>query len=176
MQKTLAALFMCLPLASYGAGSDDSTPPTPTETTTECKDGEIWDADTKACIKADDARLGDDARYEAVRELAYSGAYDRARLVLSTMEARDTRTLTYLGFIHRKEGNWDAALASYRDALAVDPGNILARSYMGQGFVINGEYDLAEAQYLEIIDRGGADTWAAEALRKALTSGDVLDY
>ena len=54
---------------AFAVGEED-TPPKPTETTKECPDGEIWDKDSKSCIKSSAAIIDDDQRYDAVRELA----------------------------------------------------------------------------------------------------------
>ena len=76
--STLALL--AFPFAAFAAGSDDTAPPTPTETTTQCKEGQVWDEKTKACVLPDDARLDDDTRFRAVRELAWAGRPETARL------------------------------------------------------------------------------------------------
>ena len=70
----------------------------------------------------------------------------------------DYRLLTYLGFTHRKMGNASTGLAYYQKALAVNPNNLLARSYMGQGYVASGNIELASAQLTEIRTRGGRGT------------------
>ena len=38
------------PFSVFAAGSDSTTPPTPTETTTTCAEGTIWDDKTKTCV------------------------------------------------------------------------------------------------------------------------------
>ncbi|CAN0605818.1 unnamed protein product, partial [Ectocarpus sp. 12 AP-2014] len=76
---SLAAVLTIAPMMALAVGGDDETPPTPTETMTECADGQIFDDTTQACVDAtDDNAFNDDARYDAVRELAYAGAYERA--------------------------------------------------------------------------------------------------
>ncbi|OYW48869.1 MAG: hypothetical protein B7Z31_14835, partial [Rhodobacterales bacterium 12-65-15] len=73
MRVFLAAALAFAPAFAFAAGSDDSEPPKPTETTTECARGEVWDEKTRTCIKAEGAGLTDDQRFGAVRELAYAG-------------------------------------------------------------------------------------------------------
>jgi len=112
-----------------------------------------------------------------VRELAYAGRYLDAQGVLRAMpDQTDDRVLTYWGFTHRKLGNLELANAFYEDAIARNPDNILARSYMGQGFVAEGRVDDAIAQWREIKARGGADSWAEVSLRDAIRTGITYSY
>jgi predicted Zn-dependent protease len=177
MRLTIAALFCALPLAAFAAGTDDTTPPTPTETTTVCTEGQVYDAETKACKNPQDASLNDDARFGAVRELAYAGRYTEARRVLAAMgEGESDRVLTYLGFVARKSGDVPAGMAFYARALDLNPDNILARSYMGQALVEQGDIASAARQLDEIRQRGGAGTWAEASLAMAVGSGQTFSY
>ncbi|MCY4335067.1 MAG: hypothetical protein OXC60_10390, partial [Litoreibacter sp.] len=134
MRLTTLALVACLtPAFALAAGSDSPTPPKTTKTSTECKAGQVYDEKTSVCVDKSSSLLGDDQRYEAVRELAYAGQYQRALGVLDVMEQTDSRVLTYRGFIARKTGNMDAAMTYYTAALEADADNLLARSYLGQG-------------------------------------------
>ena len=58
----------------------------------------------------------------------------------------------------------------------MNPDNLLARSYMGQGYVTEGRVDEAYAQLVEIRSRGGADGWPAEALETAIRTGVTTSY
>lgn len=170
------AIHLALTGAADAVGLEDELPPPTTPTTTECVEGQIYDDVSGTCVDAEKETLNDDQRYRAVRELAYAGAYDRARLVIaSATQANNPRFLNYRGFIARKEGHMDEAMAYYIAALDQDPDYILARSYMGQGLVTSGKLSAARAQLREIEARGGRDTWAYEALRRAL-SGIDSDY
>lgn len=165
------------PIFAFAAGSDNAEPPKPTETTTECKKGEVWDEKTKACLKADGATLDDDTRFDAVRELAYAGRPEEALAILATMhEGKTDRVLTYLGFANRKAGRVELGLEYYAAALAQNPDNILARSYLGQAYVGMGETGLARAELQEIRNRGGAGTWAETVLAEAVISGKTASY
>ncbi len=177
MKHALTALLICTPAFVWAAGSDDNTPPKTTATTTECKAPKIWDEKTKACVDAQESSLSDDQRYLAVRELAYAGALDRADAVLDSMDAQNSsRVQTYRGFIARKSGDFDGAMTFYAAALQIDPNNHLARSYMGQGLVKDGQFDAAADQLSEIRARGGRGTWAEHALNLALSSGKTFSY
>ncbi len=169
--RTLALMACTALLTSpaFAVGSGDETPPTPTDTTQTCEDGQIFDEKTKACVDADKQSFNDDDRYRAVRELAYAGEYDRALHVISSATIRkDARFLNYRGFILRQTGDMGGAMAFYAAALRSDPGYLLARSYMGMGLVQMGHLSAAKAQLAEISDRGGAQTWAYRALEDTI--------
>jgi len=177
MSKFALIVGLALPGAALAAGSDSPTPPTPTETTTKCKKTEIWDKKTKKCVAAQSGQLDNDTLYQAARELAYAGRPDDALVVLSVMtEGQTDRVLTYMGFANRKAGRVELAMKYYQEALAKNPDNILARSYMGQGFVAEGQLQLASAQLDEIVARGGAGTWPEQSLRHAIRTGQTYSY
>ncbi|WP_095590496.1 hypothetical protein [Actibacterium ureilyticum] len=162
--------------AALAAGSDSTTPPKPTETTTVCQDGQIFDAATKTCLDSKADLFDDTNRYEAAREMAYAGQYTEALTVLASAEnASDPRILNYKGFVNRKLGHSDLAMAYYTAALKVDPDYILARSYMGQGLVAEGDFVGARNQLIEIRARGGEGSWAEASLEQALM-GQVSDW
>ena len=164
-------VFLASP--AFAVGSNDSSPPVKTETTTTCEDGQIFDDKTKACVDADKQSFNDDDRYRAVRELAYAGEYQRALRVISMADnPKSSRFLTYRGFIHRQNGKMDQAMAFYTAALRADPDNVLARSYMGMGLAKMGHKGAAQAQLEEIAARSGQDGWAFTAL-KAVLDGEA---
>lgn len=174
MKHLILASALVLPFATTAAlaagGGEEKAPSKP-----KCEKGLIYDKKSKTCVTKD-SNLDVDSLYENVRELAYAGRYDDAQVVLSNMPADDDRTLTYLGFTNRKMGNTDAAMAYYNRALEVNPANILARSYMGQGFVEQGRLTEAVAQLRAIADHGGQGTWAEASLRTAIMDGKTSNY
>lgn len=177
MRMILAAALVSVPFAAFAVGSDDSEPPKPTETTTECEKGLVWDEKTKTCVKPEDQSLNDDQRFDAVRELAYAGRPDDALRVLAAMtEGETSRVMTYRGFLLRQTGQIEAGIAAYERALALDPANILARSYYGQLLVQMDEIALATDQLAEIRARGGAGTWAERALETAIKTGVTYTF
>lgn len=177
MRQIALALALTCPLPALAAGGMDEATPQPTETTTVCTDGEVWDADSDSCVAPQESRLDDDTLYRAARELAYSGQYGAAQQVLAAMsDPSDDRVLTYLGFTHRKMGDIDRGMAYYRAALEANPDNLLARSYMGEALAEVGETALARAQLSEIRARGGRGTWAEIALRLAIETGQSRAY
>ncbi len=199
--RILAIVAICAPTFAFAAGESSgpgttfSNPPKTTETTQDCfserqwdkekksyvrysqKVNGVWDAKLKKCIRPDQSSsLDTDTLYGAVREMAYAGRYESAQMVLSQMDQADDRVMTYWGFTHRKLGNMDLANTFYQDAITQNPDNILARSYMGQGFIEAGKTDEAIAQWREIVARGGEGSWAEASLREAIRTGLTYSY
>lgn len=155
--------------SALAAGSDSTQPPVKTETTQKCKHGKIWDIKKEKCVAAQSSGLSDDALYTAARELAYDGQYQNALQVLSVASNQnDPRILNYKGFALRKSGHFAEGMSFYKAALDIDPDYILARSYMGQAMISEGDFIGAKQQLIEIAQRGGKDTWAFTALNLAL--------
>ena len=172
----LASILIIVGQVTWAVGSNDE-PPKPTETTTECEEGMIWDEELQECVPPQDARLDDATRIEAARELAYAGALEAASAVLDALkDSQTSRALTYRGFIARKMGDFDTADNFYRAALVADPDNHLARAYRGLGLLSQNKRYLAEAELREIQARGGAGTWPESALKTALETGYSQDY
>ncbi|MGB8815106.1 MAG: hypothetical protein WCC57_18150 [Paracoccaceae bacterium] len=177
MRLIAILLASALPFTAFAAGSDDTQPPTPTETSTKCKNAQVWDEKTKTCVNAEESSLDDDALFRAVRELAWAGQPEQALIVLSAMHEGETdRVLTYMGFANRKAGRMDLGLEYYAHALDVNPDNILTRSYLGQAYVELGEIALARVQLDEIRQRGGIGTWAEASLAQAVGTGQTVNY
>ena len=175
--RLLLMAALCMPTFAFAAGSDSTSPPKTTKTTKSCWGKKVWDVNLQKCVKPQDASLDDDTLYGAVRELAYAGRYEDAQAVLAAMsDQKDDRVLTYLGFTHRKMGNVDLGMRYYHKALAKNPDNLLARSYLGQGLIEAGDADAAVAQLREIIARGGKGSWSETSLRTALNTGVTYSY
>ncbi|KIC43102.1 hypothetical protein RA27_07275 [Ruegeria sp. ANG-R] len=162
--------------AAYAAGSGGSTAPKPTNTTKKCLFGRVYDEAAGRCVKPNKSNFTEDQLYDAVRELAYDGQYENAQGVLRVMDQEDDRVQTYWGFTYRKMGELELASTFYQKAIETNPDNILARSYMGQGFVAEGKTELAIAQWREIKARGGEGTWAETSLREAIRTGLTYSY
>lgn len=177
MRYLALALALTLPVSAIAAGGATTTPPEPTETTKTCKGKKVWDAEKKRCVRPQQSSLDQQSLMNAVRELAYADRQQDAQAVLRAMANQsDSMVLTYWGFTHRKLGNSALANAYYDQALEQDPDNLLARSYLGQGYVEQGQFGLALAQWKEIRARGGADSWAEASLRNALETGASYNY
>ena len=170
------AIFVFGLTASPGmaALSDDDAPPAPSETTTACAEGQIFDEAQKKCVAPEGATDDQAALYRDARELAANGRLDEAARVLDVMAPSD-KVLTYRGFIARKRGDWDGAVSFYEAALSANPDNLLARSYYGMGLAAQGKTEAARAQLVQIRARGGRMSWPEWALKSALR-GAVSGY
>jgi tetratricopeptide (TPR) repeat protein len=190
-----SASFLFAAQGVLAAGDEDTAPPAKTQTTQDCfaerqwdpelkkyvkysqKVNGVWDPNLKRCIRPDKAGyLKSDLLEDAVRELAYAGRNDEAQMVLAQMDQISDFVLTYWGFTHRKLGDAAAADQFYTAAIEKNPDNILARSYMGQGKVAEGDVLAAIEQLREIRSRGGSDTWAEVSLVKAIATGVTYNY
>lgn len=181
MRTALLTAALTLPLALsqplMAAGGGDGVAPKPTKTSKDCRGIRVWDEAKQRCVKPKKSSLDADDLYQAARELAYAGRYQDSEGVLDAMpdQAAD-RVLTYRGFNARKQGNIELANVFYQKAIDKNPNNILARSYMGQGFVASGDLYAALAQHKEIVARGGKGTWAERSLYDAIHSGKTYNY
>ena len=191
-----AAVSLTALSAARAADSDTTTPPVATETTTTCTDGKIWSDEKKECVAPEDLkpadgtktdgtkteeekrseRLIDDKLYAAAREFAYAGQYGNAlRALRAAYDQEDPRILNYMGYNTRKLGNMALGMTYYKRALRKDENYILARSYMGQALIEQGDIEGARVQLVEIRDRGGEGTWAYRALLQSL-GGERTTY
>lgn len=194
IRQAVIALSLCLPAAAF-AKNDDS-PPKQTKTTQDCFQVRQWDPSIKKWVKFSkpvngvwDAKLGKCVRpdktsyldegtlYEAVRELAYAGRYNDAITVLDQMPDQNSDlVMTYRGFTARKLGDLELADVYYQKAIDLNPDNIAARSYMGQGLVAKGDKIAAMEQLREIRARGGVGSWSEKSLASALQDGRTFNY
>lgn len=179
--RAIRALAVLVALYAFGVSAasaidpDDDAPPAPTETTTRCAEGTIWDAESAACVPIAESRAPAerDRLIAVVRELAYAGRYGDAAALLARAEDRgDSLVLTYRGFVARRLGAIPTGLAYYRQALAADPDNLLARAYLGLGYLQLGARAAAQAELSQIRRRGGIGGWPERALAAAIAQGD----
>lgn len=165
------ALALSLPVAAFAAGGEYNPPSKP-----KCQSGFVYDKKTKSCVSDTGHSLDIEGLFQEVRALSHDGRFDDAQVLLAQMPADDDRTLTYLGFTNRKEGNLETAMVYYTRALEKNPANILARSYMGQGLVEQGLIKEAMGQLRAIRSHGGTGTWAEASLRTAIATGETFDW
>lgn len=165
--------FLLLPSLVLADGGDDEPPPKPAVI---CDGAKVYDEKTKTCVDAQDSSLETDQIYLAVRQLAYAGRYPDAQDLAQALPVGHDGRLTYMGFTHRKMGNQALATAYYQQAIAENPANHLARSYMGQGLVAAGDLVGALIQLRAIRAHGGAGTWSETALYQAIDTGTTFNY
>jgi tetratricopeptide (TPR) repeat protein len=171
------AMALSLPALAAGGGGNSGggntggagNTPSRTETTEKCKNGKMWSTAKKKCVKPSQTSFNDDQLYDAAREMAYAGQYDNAIAVLKlARNQNDPRILNYMGYSNRKAGRMELGMSYYKRALAIDPNFVLARSYMGQALLLQGDVQGARTQLVEIRDRGGQDTYAYKLLYNSL--------
>lgn len=186
-----STLVLATAAAVSAADSGSGSPPTPTPTTQSCTNGKIWSPERKMCLTPEQIKTNakgkngsqkkseagpDDILYEAAREFAYAGQFGHALDTLkAAQDQNDPRILNYYGFTYRKLGRMQLAMSYYRRALQADENYVLARSYMGQALIQQGDIEGARVQLVEIRDRGGQDSWAYRSLLQSL-GGDRSRY
>jgi tetratricopeptide (TPR) repeat protein len=171
------------PAFAAGGGGNEPAPPAPSEPSAQpasqevkkCKDGEVlkkvkrlgfW---FKKCVPIEQGFLSDDELYEQGRQLAKAGEYQKALTVLAAIKNQnDPHVLNYTGYSHRKSGRLEIGITYYRKALAIDPNFVLAREYLGEGYVSAGRIDLAQIELNEIKARAGANSEEYKDLAKVI--------
>ena len=159
--------LLMLPSQGFGLGSD-----TPTKTPT-CKKGFVYSKEKKKCVKKTSETIPDTDLKQQGWKLAYAGDFDAAIGVFSLVANKnDPEALNGLGYSHRKLGKLSDGIAYYTKALKINPDYILAREYLGEGFVAAGRIDLANKQLSEIEKRCGTSCKEYTKLAKVITTGD----
>jgi tetratricopeptide (TPR) repeat protein len=124
--------------------------------TVQCRKGLVYDKHKQICVPAHS--MNDRQLYEAGRDLALAGRYEEALALLQAVgDTRDSMVLTMIGYAERKMGRVDEGMANYHRALAIDPGNVNTREYLGEGYVLIGRKDLALDQLARIERLCGVD-------------------
>ena len=160
------------PAFAVGGGSNNA----PAEPVLKCKKGEVVKKvkGVKKCVKVESGILPDEDLYQQGRQLAKAGQYEWALQVLAAIQNQnDPRVLNYTGYSNRKAGRLEIGITYYRKALAIDPNFVLAREYLGEGYVAAGKIDLAQIQLSEIKTRAGVDSEEYKDLSKAITTGVI---
>jgi tetratricopeptide (TPR) repeat protein len=128
----------------------------------------------KKCMKATAGVLSDDELYLQGRLLAKQGQYDWALTVLAAVQDQSNPdVLNYMGYSNRKAGRLDIAIGYYKKALDQNPNFVLAREYLGEGFVAAGKLDLAKVQLDEIANRAGTSSEEYIDLKKAIDGAAI---
>ncbi len=175
IRTLLLTAALAMPVTAFAAG-EESSPPKETKTK-NCFGKRVYDEKKGRCVKPEKSSFNQQELMDAAREKAYAGRYDDAIGVLDAMaDQQSDMVLTYRGFTARKLGDLKLANMYYQEAIDANPDNILARSYMAQGFVEAGDKLAAMMELREIRARGGAGTWAEQSLAKALETGRGYNY
>ena len=163
---------------TFAAGGDSGG--APAGPVLSCKTGEviktvkIGGKKVKKCVKLESGILPDEDLYQQGRLLAKAGQYDWALQVLAVIKNQnDPRVLNYTGYSNRKAGRVEIGITYYRKALAIDPNFVLAREYLGEGYVAAGRIDLAKLELNEIKNRAGTASEEYQDLSKAIATGVI---
>jgi tetratricopeptide (TPR) repeat protein len=123
----------------------------------------------KACVKVTAGIVPDEDLYQQGRLLAKAGEYDWALTLLTAIKNQDDpRVLNYTGYSHRKAGRLDTGITFYRKALSINPNFVLAREYLGEGYVAAGRIDLAKVELSEISKRCGVGCEEYKDLKRVI--------
>jgi tetratricopeptide (TPR) repeat protein len=123
-----------------------------------------------ACVNKTAGLLTDDELYQQGAALAKEGHYEWALDVLTSISNQnDPKVLNYIGYSHRKAGRIETGVEFYRKALAINPDFVLAREYLGEGYVAAGRIDLAQIELSEIGKRCGVTCEEYKALSDVIS-------
>ena len=169
-----ATMFSTASFAAGESSGGDEAAPKATETTTKCKKTEVYDVKLKKCVELKKSGMNElmdeNSLYDTARELAYFERPEDAIMLLKQIANQNQpRVQNYLGFASRKAGRMEDAMMYYNVALSMDPDYVLARSYMGQGLLEQGDFGGAYAQLREIKERAGTANRPYQMLAAAIT-------
>lgn len=158
-----SAALLAQPVQAAGGGSSSPTPSKPACSTFSTKNSCqaqahcFWSGSKNSCqTKSNQSELDmKNDLYDRGRLLAKTGKYDEAIKVLKTADQNDPHVLNYLGYSYRKSGDLTTAIGFYKAALKINPDFVLAREYLGEGYVKVGRIDLAKLELAEIGKRCG---------------------
>jgi tetratricopeptide (TPR) repeat protein len=157
---------------AMGSGSDSSSQPKPT-----CEEGQTYSETEKKCVPEASAPKSDQSLIERGWALAYARRYkDAADLFQLVRNTDNPEVLNGLGYTHRKQGMVEQGITYYKQALAIDPDYVLAREYLGEGYIAEGRTDLARQQLDEIEKRCGTGCKEYRRLARAIATGGANDW
>lgn len=175
MYLSLAAFLMASGSSTaFAAGGGGGSPGQ--DEVKKCKNGEVLKkvGNMKKCVPIESGILPDEDLYQQGRALAKAGHYEWALQILAAVQNQnDPRVLNYTGYSNRKAGRLEIGITYYRKALAIDPNFVLAREYLGEGYVAAGRIDLARLELNEIKTRAGAASEEYQDLSKAIATGVI---
>jgi tetratricopeptide (TPR) repeat protein len=135
-----------------------------------CKSGQVFSASKGKCVKKSADLTDPDIKAQGWA-LAYAGDYESAITVFRlAANQNDPEVLNGLGYSHRKMGKVEEGISYYGKALEIDPNYVLAREYLGEGYVAAGRIDLARQQLAEIGARCGTACESYVELAMHITS------
>ncbi len=135
------AIFASSPVFA-NAGDDDAI---------ECRKGMVYDKKKRKCVWAQSGVTPDNVLTDYAYHLAKTGRPEEALNLLDMVQDQQTPTvLNFRGYATRLTGKVDEGIVFYKQALAIDPGNVLVREYLGEAYVTKGKMAMAKAQLRKI--------------------------
>jgi tetratricopeptide (TPR) repeat protein len=142
---------------------------------TTCAPGMVWDTKHRKCLMRYGGVLPDPDLTEYAYGLAKADRYQEAIDVLDLLDNPNTpRALNYRGYATRKLGRTDEGIGYYLESVTLDPNYPQVREYLGEAYVIKGNYELAREQLSTIEKLCGKDCEYYEGLAQALTEAHAL--
>lgn len=142
--------------------------PSPTDAP-RCPQGQVYDTTQQKCVEQSSA-APEVLFEEAVRLTRIYEDHEAALAILWKLDQDDPKVLNYVGFATRKSGDVLRGMMYYYKALEKDPDYVLARSYLGEGYLQMDRADLAEEQLRQIETRCGTSCMEYEALADAIAA------
>ena len=180
----LSALIAAASGQALAMGEDTNSPATPKKP--ECKDDQVYSEQMKRCVQKDQKddnnnqtkeKEPDRALIEKGWKLAYREDFKLAAEVFhSVANKNDPKALNGLGYTSRKLGHLEQGIAYYKRAIKIDPNYLLAREYLGEGYVLAGMIDLAREQLTEIENRCGTSCKEYRKLSRVIATGSENDW
>lgn len=169
--SAIATSLLLAPTPGFSMGSD-----TPTTTPT-CKIGYIYSKKKKKCVRKKSQIFPDSDLKQQGWKLAYSGQYKAAiELFEMVADKADPEALNGLGYSNRKSGRFNIGIAYYKQALTIKPDYVLAREYLGEGYVAAGRINLAKLQLAKIKQYCGTNCTEYTRLAQVITTGNSANW
>ena len=142
---------------------------------TTCAPGMVWDTKHRKCLMRHNGVLLDPRLAEYAYALAKADRYQEAIDVLDLLNNPNTpRGLNYRGCATRKLGRTDEGIGYYLKSVTLDPNYPQVREYLGEAYVIEGNYELAREQLSTIEKLCGKDCEYYEDLAEVLAGAHAL--
>ncbi len=142
-----------------------------------CKRGHVYSKKKRKCVRKYSELFQDSDLKVQGWALAYAGNYQAAiEMFKLVSNKKDEEALNGLGYSHRKSGQFDKGINFYKLALSINPNYILAREYLGEGFVASGRLDLANNQLSEIKNRCGVSCIEYIKLAQVIKTGSSSNW
>lgn len=139
-----AAVFSLGIAGAHAMGSNSSSPPTGPTT------AELYDKAVKA-VEAKEFRAAIESLNKVIEE-----------------KPKHPDALNYLGFSHRKLGDYAKAVSYYKRALSLEPEHKGANEYLGQAYVELGDLKSADERLSALVKICGMDCTEYKALKAAI--------